>query len=107
MRSLIISLLFFFGPVILMFVLRHAALLLRLWLMMRRHRESQPEIIDITPEKPKPPSLLFIVVTLIAGSLFAYLAWERITSEAELTIEKSYAPARIDEKGNIVPGTYE
>jgi len=107
MRSLIISLLFFFGPVILMFVLRHAALLLRIWLMVRRHRKSQPDVIDITPEKPKPPSLLFIVVTLVAGSIFAYLAWERITSEAEDTIEKQYAPARIDEKGGIVPGRYE
>jgi hypothetical protein len=107
MRSLIISLLFFFGPVILMFVLRHAVLLLRLWLMMRRHRQSQPEVIDITPEKPQPPSVLFIVITLIAGSLFAYLAWDRITSEAELTIEKSYAPAHVDERGKIVPGHYE
>lgn len=104
MRSFIISMLFFFGPVILMFLLRHAAMLLRLWLMMRRARQSGPNVIDITPEKPKPPSLLFIIATLIIGSVFAYLVWERITSEVTDVKDKSYVPAHIDEQGHIVPG---
>jgi len=97
--------LFFFGPVILMFIVRHLGLLLRLWLMYRRARqESDANIIDITPEKPHPPSRIFVVIAIVLGLGFALLAYQRI-GEAPDT-HGQYVPAHIDEQGRVVPGHY-
>ncbi len=105
MKSLFISMLFFFGPVILMFVLRYFGLLLRLWLMYRRARqESDANIIDITPEKPHPPSKAFIIIAILLGIGFAVLAYQRIGSAPDT--HRQYVPAQVDEQGRVIPGRF-
>lgn len=103
MRAFLLSLLFFFGPVLFIFVLRHLGMLLRLWLLARRAR--RPDIIDVTPPRMQPPSTAFIVIAVIAGLVFAVLAWQRLISEGE--VEKHYVPAQVDEQGRVVPGYFK
>ncbi len=106
MRSLFVTILFFFGPVILMFVLRHLGLLLRLWLMYRRaSRETEANVIDVTPRKPHPPSKWFIAVTILVGIGFAVLAYQRLIEPP--AVHRHYVPAHTDATGHIIPGHYE
>ncbi len=102
MRGIIITLVFFFGPVILMFAMRHLALLLRIWLRWRRVRRDGPEVIDITPEKPHPPSRRFMVLAVIFGLICAGLVWMRLTDPAEPG--GVYVPAHMDKQGRIISG---
>jgi len=106
MKNLILSLLFFFGPALLLFLMRHFGLLLRLWFLARRMRDrAEPEIIDITPKRPHPPSSAFIVFTLVVSLAIAALVWQRLTGEAE--VGKHYVPAHVSEQGKVMPGRYE
>jgi len=106
MKSLFISMLFFFGPVILMFVLRYFGLLLRLWLIYRRaRRESDANIIDITPEKPHPPSKKFITIAILLGVGFAILAYQNIASAPDT--HRQYTPAQVDKQGRVIPGRFK
>ena len=104
MKSILISLLFFFGPVILLFVLRYGALFLRAWLLWRRHKQSRPDIIDITPHLSHKPSIVFIVLAIAIGLLTAVLAWQRLTSPSDTG--KVYIPAHV-EQGKLVPGHFQ
>ena len=51
-RSIFVSVLFFFGPALLMFMLRNLFFLTRAWLRLRKIQKKQEhEVIDITPHK--------------------------------------------------------
>ena len=101
-RNLLVSILFFFGPVILMFVLRNMGLFLRLWVNMRRRQRQEAEIIDVTPVSDRGPSTLFIVAAIVIGLTCATLAWLRMGGEG--IGEAQYTPAHMDERGKVVPG---
>lgn len=107
MKSILISLLFFFGPVILLFVLRYGALFLRAWLLMRRQQGGGPDVIDITPTPSHKPSIIFIVLAIAIGLLTAVLAWQRITGPADQHKGKVYIPAHVDQQGKLVPGHFQ
>lgn len=103
MRSIIISALFFFGPALLMFVLRRLFLVARVWLRLRRLRHQQEhDVIDITPHKHGSPSLLFNIAVIIVGLTCAWLAWQEMNSDPESG--HRYVPAYVDEQGKVVPG---
>lgn len=103
MRSIIISALFFFGPALMMFALRKAFLVTRLWLRLRRLRqEHDRDVIDITPHRHGSPSMLFNIAAIIVGLTCAFLAWQEINSEPESA--KHYVPAHMDDQGRVVPG---
>jgi len=101
MRQLLITLLFFFWPVLLMFVLRYAALLLRLWLAWRR---SRPDVIDVTPEVPARPSPWFVALAVGVGLVTAALAWHRLNEPP--AGDRVYVPAHLDDQGRLVPGHF-
>jgi len=105
MRGILITLVFFIGPVILMLALRHIALILHIWLRWRRIKRGDPEVIDITPEKPHPPSRRFIVLAVIVGLLCASLIWMRLVDTSGPA--GAYVPAHVDEQGRIVPGQHK
>jgi len=105
MKNILISLLFFFGPVILMFLLRHGVLFLRAWLLWRRQRQG-PDVIDITPRESGKPSVIFIVLAVAIGTLTAVLAWQRITGPADEDKGRVYVPAHVDKRGDLVPGHF-
>lgn len=103
MRSIIVSLLFFFGPALMMYVVRKLFLIGRIWLRLRRlRRQQEHEIIDITPHKHGSPSMLFNVAAVIVGLTCAYLAWQEMNREPE-SIQR-YEPAHVDKSGKVVPG---
>jgi len=102
MRSIFVSALFFFGPVILIFIVRHLGLLLHLWLAYRKEHREAENVIDVTPGKPHPPSRTFILIAIVAGFAFAWMAWNHIGEEPEG--DKQYVPAQMGEQGKVIPG---
>jgi len=105
MRFFLVTLFFFFAPVILMFALRHLTLLLRIWLAFRRARNSRDEkVIDITPGKPEPASRRFIAFAVLVVVVCAILVWMRLGEPVHQ--QGAYVPAHIDAQGHIVPGHY-
>jgi len=103
-RSIFVSALFFFGPALLMFLLRNVFYLSRAWLRLRRIQKKQEhEVIDITPHKHHgSPSLFFNITAIVVGLICAFLAWQEMRSGPEVPMH--YVPAHVDERGKIVPG---
>ena len=102
-RRLLVAAVFFFGPMLLMFMLRGLGQLFRLWLAERRRRRAQPEIIDISPRMQARASPGFIVVAILAGALSAYWAWH-YTQQKVGNLDLQYVPAHLDAEGHLVPG---
>ncbi len=105
MKSILISLLFFFGPVLFMFVLRHIGMLLRIWLLWRRHKKEGENVIDITPPQPSPPSVKFIIFAFAAGLVIAGLVLHRLTSKD--VHNDVYVPAHLNSQGELAPGDFK
>lgn len=104
MKSIFISLLFFFGPLLFMFALRYAGLFLRIWLAWRRQKKQGQGVIDITPKKPHPPSIRFILFAVIVGLIISALVWHRLTDIDERG--SVYVPARAADDGSLIPGHF-
>jgi len=104
MKSFFVSLLFFFGPVLFMFALRYLSLLLRIWLIWRRQKRHTEDVIDITPQKPHPPSIRFIILAVTVGLIISVLVWHRLTDNA--VPDGVYVPAHTESNGNLMPGHF-
>jgi len=98
-RNIIVTLLFFFGPALLMFVLRNIFLF---WKLRRTVEKRQPDIIDITPKKPSAPSHFFLASVIAVGLISAYLAYSQITMDSAVP-QTQYIPAHINAQGELVP----
>ncbi|HKI62554.1 MAG TPA: hypothetical protein VKA31_09700 [Mariprofundaceae bacterium] len=104
-RNILVAIVFFFGPALLMFMLRNGILLFRLWLFNRRQRAMQPEVIDITPVPEKKGAsrwfylLAFLLGLATAVSAFMYLQ----TADSE---PRHYVPAHVGSDGKVVPGKW-
>jgi hypothetical protein len=103
-RDLLVALVFFFGPMLVMFVLRNLALFFRLWLVARRERRTQPQIIDVSPASSSGPSLGFVALAILIGGLSAFLAWQHTRAGANRNLDMQYVPAHLDDQGHVVPG---
>ena len=102
MRYLFLTLLGFFGPALLMLLLRLTWFYLReKWLAKLSRQRNEPEIIDVTlihkKRISKPFIFLWLLVSVICTSL---LIWQIDDSP---TPEQTYIPAHIDAEGNFVP----
>jgi len=104
MKNVFISLLFFFGPVLLMLALRYLGLMLRIWLLWRRQKKQGKDVIDITPRAPHPPSIRFIIFAVVVGLAISGLVWYRLVDEDGRG--GIYVPAHTDNAGNLVPGHF-
>ncbi len=106
-RMLLYSLLFFFGPALLMFALHRLTMMLRLWLRLRRLQQAQnATVIDITPEERAHhlrPGMVFIVASMLVAGLCAWLAWQQM-DETPAPGASRYVPAHMDAYGNLIPG---
>lgn len=84
-----------------MFALRYIGLMLRIWLLWRRHKQEGENVIDITPKKPHPPSVIFIIFAAAVGLVIAGLVWHRLTGK---NIRNDiYVPAHVDSQGQLAP----
>jgi len=103
-RQIFITLLFFFGPALLMMVLRNVFLF---WQFKRQYRRQHPDIIDITPPKHQAtsPSRFFWASALTVGLIFAWLAWSQMYRETSVQ-HMQYVPAHLDKNGKLVDGHY-
>jgi hypothetical protein len=104
-RNLLVAIFFFFGPALLLFMLRNAFLLFRLWLVARQKKSQEPEVIDITPVKPATPIWFYIAAGVLglasAAAIFLYL------QSVDDTVPQHYIPAYTDDSGRIVPGHWQ
>jgi len=98
-RNIIVSLLFFFGPALLMFVLRN---IFFLWKFRKETKKHQPDIIDITPQKPAAPSHFFLASVITIGLISAYFAYTQLTMDSP-SQKTQYIPAHINAQGELVP----
>jgi len=101
-RELLISIFFFFGPALVMLMLRNGVLVLRLWLKSRQQRARAQQIIDITPvDKNRAPKWFYIMVVVISlmSAVTVFMHLEKGGAEVH-----QYVPAHIDASGHIVPG---
>ena len=103
MRQLLITALFFLGPMLALFLLRHLGLWLRLWLALRRNPE--PDVIDVTPARPGPPSRAFVALAVLVGLVAAALVWHRLHQDN--APGREYVPAHLDASGRLVPGHFK
>ncbi len=104
LKSFFVSLLFFFGPVLFMFALRYLSLLLRIWLRWRWQKKHTADVIDITPRKPHPPSMRFIIFAVVVGLIISALVWHRLTDAGMHS--GVYVPAHTESNGNLMPGHF-
>ena len=105
-RSIFVALFFFFGPALLLFMLRNFVLLLLLRAKHRREKSPEPEIIDITPvDKERAPNWFYVLVVAVslACAVAVFMQMERQTDVEE----HQYMPAHTDESGNIVKGHWK
>jgi len=104
-RSLFVSLFFFFGPALLLFMLRNITLLLLLRAKNKQQQVQEPEVIDVTPvNKDRAPTWFYTLVVAVsltcAITVFIYLQ----NGDTEV---HPYVPAHIDKSGNIAPGDWK
>ena len=105
MRFFLVTLFFFFAPVILMFALRHLVLLLRIWMAWKRSGKRDANVIDITPSRPAPASRVFIALAVLLGIVCASMVWMRLGAP-DVPPQGVYVPAHVDPQGNLIPGHY-
>lgn len=104
LRNLLVSIFFFIGPALLMFIARNMVLLLLLWLKARQAREMEQKVIDITPvRKQRAPRWFYILVLLV--SLTSAISVFMMLQNGDVPPQE-YVPAYTDEAGNIVPGQW-
>ncbi len=105
-RSLFVSLFFFFGPALLLFMLRNLTLLLLLKAKGRQEQAHQVEVIDITPvKKGRAPTWFYALV--VAISLSCAVTVFMNLDHGEDTEVQHYVPAHVDESGNVVSGDWQ
>jgi len=103
-RNIVVALLFFFGPALLMMLLRNIFLF---WKFKQGIKQQHPDIIDITPQKhvQTPPSRFFLVSAITVGLVFAWLAWSQMHSLPPHELMQ-YVPAHLNQQGELVDGHY-
>jgi len=104
-RSIFVSLFFFFGPALLLFMLRNLTLLLLLKAKAKQAKAQEIEVIDITPiKKDRAPTWFYALVIAISltCAVSVFLNLDRGGAEVQ-----HYVPAHVDESGNIVSGDWK
>ncbi|MDQ6961772.1 MAG: hypothetical protein Q9M28_04475 [Mariprofundaceae bacterium] len=108
MRLFFMTLLFFVGPMVLIFAVRNGFLLWRAWLKLRCEH-PEPKILDVTPIDKS--SNYFVILSIcVSLAIFAY-AWVQMSDDHDVghvasTPEKIYVPSYIDDDGHVVKGYY-
>jgi len=103
-RSIFVSLFFFFGPALLLFMLRNLTLLLLLKAKSKQEKAQNIEIIDITPvKKERAPTWFYALVVAISLACAVTVFMNLEHGQADV---QKYVPAYMDESGNIVSGDW-
>lgn len=103
MRDIIFTLWFFLAPLILMLAIRYLAIFFHIWVARGNDRQESASVIDITPQKPHPPSRAFLAFAVLVGLVCATLVWVRLDEKGG-SPQGTYIPAHLDAHGHLVPG---
>jgi len=101
-RSLFVSLFFFLGPALLLFMLRNV---IRLLVLRANNKHQEPEVIDVTPVKEEDTPRWFyalVIVISLACAVTVFVNLEKDNVEIQ-----GYVPAHVDSSGNIVSGDWK
>lgn len=105
-RMLLVTLLFFFGPALLMFALHRLTMIFRIWWRIRQHQKNKMEnIIDLSPNDNTAfirPGPFFITASIIVAMLCAFIAWQNMQGKPE-TRKSTYVPSHLDADGRLIP----
>ena len=104
-RSLFVSLFFFFGPALLLFMLRNMTLLLLLRAKNKQQKAQEPEVIDVTPiEKERAPNWFYALVIAVSLACAVTVFIQLQNGDTEV---HQYVPAHVDKSGKIVTGDWQ
>lgn len=98
MRYLLFTLIGFFGPALLMLLIRLILFRIRdQWLF----KKNEPEIIDVTPVADHQSKRFFLIIWLLLSMVCTgLLIWQLDSNPAA---KHTYIPAHIDADGQFVP----
>ncbi len=99
-RNVLIVIVFFFGPALVMLMLRALLPLVAGWLRARR---AAREVIDVTPRKRALPRW-FWPLALMLGAASAAWAWQALDQAGPPAEGRVYVPAHLGKDGRLVPG---
>jgi len=106
-RNLLVSIVFFIGPALLMFIARNLVMMGLAGLKNRKlHEQQEAKVIDITPiHNHRHPNWYVIAVVIISMTcaVTVFLELQRSVDVAP----HEYVPAYTDEAGNIVPSEWK
>ena len=105
-RNLLVSIFFFIGPALLMFIGRNLVLIGLLWLKKRHQQELEPKVINVTPIHNHRHPNWFVIIVVVISMVCAVTVFMEL-QKAEDVPPQEYVPAYTDESGNIVPGHWK
>lgn len=105
-RNLLVSIFFFIGPALLMFIARNLLMLAMLWLKTRHEKEREQKIIDITPIHNHRHPNWYVIVVVIVSMTCAVTVFLQLQDNDGVEPQQ-YVPAYTDESGNVVPGQWQ
>ncbi|OIO74568.1 MAG: hypothetical protein AUJ57_02000 [Zetaproteobacteria bacterium CG1_02_53_45] len=105
-RNLLVSILFFVGPALLMFMARNIVLMTLIWLKNRQRRELQQEVIDITPIHHHIHPNWFVIAVAVVSLGCAVTVFMELQRMDDV-VSQQYVPAHMSESGKIIPGHWE
>jgi len=105
-RNLLVSIVFFIGPALLMFIARNMVLIGMAWLKHRHEKELEQKIIDITPIHNHRHPNWFVIIVVIISMMCAVAVFMELQHSDDV-VPQEYVPAYSDDAGNIIPGHWQ
>ena len=105
-RSFLVSIFFFVGPALLMFMLRNIAMMMLIWMKNKQRRARQQEVIDVTPIHHHIHPNWFVIIVVIVSMFCAVTVFMKLQSSDDVEPHQ-YVPAHMGESGEIVPGGWK
>ena len=105
-RNLLVSIVFFIGPALLLFIARNMVLIGLLWLKSRHKKELEHKIIDVTPIHNHIHPNWFVIIVVIISMTCAVTVFIELQKTDDVDPQQ-YVPAYTDDSGKIIPGHWE
>ena len=105
-RNLLVSIFFFVGPALLMFMARNIVMIFMLWLKNRQIHAHDQKIIDVTPIHNHIHPNWFVIAVVIVSlgcAVTVFMELQRV----EDVVPQQYVPAHTSESGKIIPGHWQ
>ena len=106
-RNLLVSIVFFIGPALLMFIARNMVMIGLHWLKVRKQQEQEEaKIIEITPIHNHIHPNWYVIAVVIISLFCAVTVFLELQRSVDVAPHE-YVPAYTDDSGHIVPGQWQ